>query len=199
METAGPLKIEGPDIGSTHPLRKLFRNALDYGFSMNPTDKTEIADYIEEQILCGFIKLDSLYRVRNENGERVDDMADMLAEGDVMMSAQNFDREFLVHKHIGDYTLFMLGMFPSALCGRTGKELLLGSIIVPGSSLSELYIIQGQRSYKIASEFTHKELFLELSTNFDKYRSVMELVRTYLESLKDCEMLSSMKLIGGTG
>ena len=115
------------------------------------------------------------------------------------MNAQSFNREFQVHKHIGDFTLFMLGMFPTSLCGRKGRELLLGSIIVPGGSLSDLYILQGQRSYRIASEFTDRELFLELSQNFQKYRAVIEIVRTYLESIRNSEFLKAKNIIGGTG
>ncbi|MBI4848896.1 MAG: hypothetical protein HY808_10040 [Nitrospirae bacterium] len=191
--------LKRPDIEADHPLRKLFRNALEYGFELNPTDKIEVAYYIEEQILCEFVQFDSFYKIRDSEGGIVEDMADMLAEGDVLMNAQSFDREFEVHKHIGDYTLFMLGMFPGALCGRRGKELLLGSVIVPGSNLSDLYILQGQRSYRIASEFTHRELFMELSMNFQKYRAIIELVRTYLESLRNSRSLKAKNIIGGTG
>ncbi len=186
-------------IESGHPLRKLFRTALEYGFKMNPTDKAGVADYIEEQILCEFINNDSFLRIKDSDGRSLEDIADMLAEGDVLMNAESFDREFQVHKHIGDYTLFMLGMFPSALCGKRGKELLLGNIVVPDSGLSDLYLLQGQRSYRIASEFTNKELFLELSANFQKYQTVIELVRTYIASFQFSEHLKARKIIGGTG
>lgn len=188
-----------PEIKEGHPLRKLFRNALEYGFRLGPSVKTGIADYIEEQILCGFIHADSFYRIRDEEGRGLDDVADMLAEGDVLLNAPCFEREFHVHKHIGDFTLFMLGMFPAALCGRKGKEFLLGGIVIPGADISELYLLQGQRSYRIASEFVHRELFMELSRNFQKYQSVIELVRTYLESAREYEELRARGVIGGTG
>lgn len=193
------IMLKSPDIGAGHPLRRLFRNALEYGFKLNPTDKSGIFDYIEEQILCEFIHFDNLYKIRDAEGRNLEDVADMLTEGDVLMNAQSFEREFQVHKHIGDYTLFMLGMFPTSLRGRKGKELLLGSIIVPGSSLSELYILQGRRSYRIASEFSHRELFLELSLNFQKYQAVIEIVKTYLESIRNNEFLKARNIIGGTG
>lgn len=191
--------LKSPEIDAGHPLRRLFRNALEYGFKLNPTDKSGISDYIEEQILCEFIHFDNLYKIRDAEGRNLEDVADMLTEGDVLMNAQSFEREFQVHKHIGDYTLFMLGMFPTSLRGRKGRELLLGSIIVPGSSLSELYILQGRRSYRIASEFSHKELFLELSLNFQKYQAVIEIVKTYLESIRNSEFLKAKNIIGGTG
>jgi hypothetical protein len=187
------------EIEESHPLRILFRNALEYGFQWNLKNRTEVANYIEEQILCEFMHADNLYKIRDAEGRSIEDMADMLAEGDILMNAQSFEREFEVHKHIGDYTLFMLGMFPSALCGRKGKELLLGNIVVTGANLSDLYTLQGQRSYRIASEFGDKELFMELSSNFLRYQAVIELVRTYLESVRSSEFFKMKGMTGGTG
>jgi hypothetical protein len=191
--------IKRTEIDYGHPLRELFRNALAYSFELNPTEKIEISYYIEEQILCGFINVDDLYRIKNAEGQSLDDIADMLAESDVMINAESFEREYQVHKHIGDYTLFMLGMFPTALSRKRGKEFVLGSIVVPGANLLDHYMLQGQRSYRIASEFSHKELFMELSSNFEKYQAVIELVRTYLQSINNCDLLKSRNIIGGTG
>ncbi len=187
------------EVDTNHPLRGLFRNALEYGFKLNPTEKIEVAYYIEEQILCEFTETDNLLRIRDAEDRRLDDIADMLDEGNVLLNAQSFDREFEVHKHIGDYTLFMLGMFPGALCGKRGKEFILGSLVVPGASMLDHYVLQGRRSYEIAAEFTDKELFMELSSNFERYQSVIELVRTYLESANERECLKAKKIIGGTG
>ncbi len=188
-----------PQVDTNHPLRELFRNALEYGFKLNPTEKVEVACYIEEQILCEFTEVDKLYKIKDGEDSSLDDIADMLSEGSILLNAQSFDREFQVHKHIGDYTLFMLGMFPAALCGKRGKEFVLGSIVIPGASLLDHYVLQGQRSYRIASEFTEKDLFLELASNFEKYQAVIDLVRTYLESAKNSDYLKAKKIIGGTG
>jgi hypothetical protein len=125
-------------------------------------------------------------------------VADLLAEGDVRLNASSFSKEFEVHKHIGDYTLFMLGMFPMALSRRSGKEFILGRIIVPGSTLYEHYLLQGRRSYGLASEFSERELFLELSTNFLLYRNVLELVRIYLETAKNRDYLRAKRVITNT-
>jgi len=186
------------DINPSHPLRRLFRKALDFGFRFNPCDKLGITEYIEEHILCEFIHIDNLYKIRDAAGRRLEDIADMLAEGEVLLNAQSFPREFQVHKHIGDYTLFMLGMFPSALSRKKGKEFILGKIVIPDASLFEHYMLQGQRSYRIASEFTHRELFLELSSNFLLYKNVLDLVRIYLESVRNKEFLKAKEIIGGT-
>lgn len=185
-------------IGADHPLRKLFRKALDFGFRENPADKPAVGDYLEEQILCEFIHIDNLYKIKDAAGKPLEDVADLLAEGDVRLNAPSFSKEFEVHKHIGDYTLFMLGMFPMALSRRSGKEFILGRIIVPGSTLYEHYLLQGRRSYGLASEFSERELFLELSTNFLLYRNVLELVRIYLETAKSRDYLRAKRVITDT-
>ena len=185
-------------ISADHPLRKLFRKALDFGFRENPADKPGVGDYLEEQILCEFIHIDNLYKIKDAAGKPLEDVADLLAEGDVRLNASSFSKEFEVHKHIGDYTLFMLGMLPMALSRRSGKELILGRIIVPGSTLYEHYLLQGRRSYGLASEFSERELFLELSTNFLLYRNVLELVRIYLETAKNRDYLRARRVITDT-
>lgn len=179
-------------IDRNHPLRQLFRSALEYGFELNPTDKSGVADYIEEHILCEFIQSDNMYKIRDASGKSLEDIGDMLAEGNVLLNAQSFEREFQVHKHIGDYTLFMLGMFPAALTSKRGKEFVLSSVVVPGANLSDHYMLQGRHSYRIASEFFHKDLFLELSSNFEQYQAVIEFVRTYLETEKSSDIFNHL-------
>jgi hypothetical protein len=183
-------------LGSRHPLRKLFRKALDFGFEVSPADNQGVKEYIENQILCEFIHADNLYKIRDAAGKPLEDIADLLAEGDVRLNAASFPREFHVHKHIGDYTLFMLGMFPMALSRRRGKEFILGRLVIPGSSLYEHYILQGQRSYSLASEFRDEDLFQKLSVNFVVYRNILELVRIFLETTKSKEYFSVKKVIG---
>jgi len=190
--------VRRTDIDSGHPLRRLFRRALDFGLGFNPPERIDIANYLEEQILCEFIHVDNLYKIKDAAGKNPEDIADMLKEGDVLLNAQSFSREFQVHKHIGDYTLFMLGMFPEALSRKKGKEFILGKIVIPEASLSECYMLQGQRSYRIASEFSDRELFLELSTNFLLYQNVLDIVKIYLESVKNKEFLKAKKIISGT-
>ena len=188
--------VDKVQIREDHPLRTLFKKALESGFRENPPERSGVEDYIEEQILCEFIHADHLYKIKDAGGKNLEDIADMLTEGDIRLNAHSFSREFQVHKHIGDYTLFMLGMFPMALSSKKGKEFILGSIVVPGSSLSEHYVIQGQRSYQLASAFSQQELFMELSANFLLYRNVLELVRIYLESARSREYLKAKRLIG---
>ena len=182
-------------IKRDHPLRDLFKRALDFGLEMNPTDSAETVEYIEDQILCGFINAENLYRIKDASGSRLEDIAEMLSESSVLLNADSFDREFQVHKHIGDFTLFMSSMFPYALARKKGKEFILGRLVIPGASLSEHYVLQGQRSYKIASEFTQSELFGELSSNYIMYKNILELVRIYLESVKNRTYMEARRMM----
>lgn len=186
------------ELDRNNSLKKLFRQALNFAFNLYPSEKAGVREYLEEEILSEFIHVENLYKIRDASGRRLEDIADMLSEGDVLLGAWSFSREFQVHKHIGDYTLFMLGMFPAALSRMRGKEFLLGSLVVPGSDLYEHYTIQGKRSYRIAAEFTDRELFVELSMNFPLYRNVLELVRMYFESLRNREFLKAKGIIQGT-
>ncbi len=185
------------EIGPSHPLRKLFKKALEFGTKVNPVSRQDTIEYIEREILLEFIHTDNLFKIRDASGRALEDIAEMLAEGEILLNAQSFDREFQVHKHIGDYTLFMLGMFPSALGRRRGKEFVLGKIIIPDGDLTDHYLLQGKRSYRIASEFSNRELFQELSVNFQLYRKILELVRVYLESIKDDAYLRAKRIITG--
>ena len=185
------------EIRPDHPLRKLFKKALEFGTKVNPVSRHDTIEYIEKEILLEFIHSDNLFKIRDASGRALEDIAEMLAEGEILLNAQSFDREFQVHKHIGDYTLFMLGMFPSALGRKRGKEFVLGKIIIPDGSLSDHYLLQGKRSYRIASEFGNRDLFQELSINFQLYRRILELVRVYLESIRDDAYLRAKRIITG--
>ena len=52
---------------------------------------------------------------RHAPGRRVEEVAEMLAEGDLLHRAQSVEREREVHRHVGNYTLFMAGIFPEFL------------------------------------------------------------------------------------
>lgn len=187
--------VRRAEIRLEHPLRRLFRRALEFGLRANPQSKPEAGEYIEEQILCEFIHTDNLYKIKDSLGRNLEDIADILAEGDVRPRDAEVDREFQVHKHIGDYTLFMLGMFPMALFRKRGKEFILGSLVVPASTLFEHYQLQGRRSYRLAAEYTQGDIFRELAENFAIYRNVLELARIFLDSMKNREFLRVRKII----
>ena len=97
--------------------------------------------------------------------------------------------------HIGDYALFVTGLFPEslhrALRASTRADRLLmqiGSLIVPFSHVSDYYEEQGRRAYHEAAEmgreagFPEAAVFEKLSSHFRAYVGVMHLIRVCLDA-----------------
>ena len=159
-------------IPDHHPLRKLFGTLAEKAF----TDKLgwpdfNVSDYIS-QLLVEFTHTDNLYRIKSAKGERVEAVVDLLYESEVTHEARSFEREREVHRHIGDFTLFMAGLFPEYL-----KRIKTAGLIYHKDFLVD-YIKTGKRSYRLVAEYiqgapsaAHEEpappLFLKLSENFE--------------------------------
>jgi hypothetical protein len=79
----------------------------------------------------------------------------MLAEGDVRLNADSFEREREVHKHIGDYILFWSGLNPHYL-----QRLKLDD----GRELVCDYTRQGKQSYFVVSTFDYRPFDSEAPT-----------------------------------
>lgn len=98
-----------------------------------------LIDYLSH-LLMRFIRSDAIFKLRDVVGKRLEDVAEMLWEGELRQG--NARRE--VFRHIGDFTLFWTGVYPEALRhlqGATARDGLLD------------YTEQGKRSYRIAGEF----------------------------------------------
>ena len=98
-----------------------------------------LIDYLVD-LLVRFVRLDAVYRIRNPEGRRLEEVADMLWEAEQRTARPR--RE--VYRHIGDVTLFWTGVYPESLSrlkAADRKDHLLD------------YFEQGKRSYYIASTF----------------------------------------------
>ncbi len=179
-----------------HPLHQEFHWAAAMGFKVMEIAEPDIEQYITHDILTEFTLTDNLLKVHSEKGAPLEEVGEMLAEGNVLMNAKSFNREREVHKHIGDYVLFMLGIFPDYIThvsGRRGrkeslyKELNMGGFFVAFSDYTEFLVHQGKRSYQHVAEFDiepyaqEAPLFKKLSGDFLKYVTVMSFVKLYLE------------------
>lgn len=140
----------------------------------------EVISYLSD-LLTDFAHIDSLYRIRDAVGRPVEDVAEMLAEASLFARASSLDREREVHKHIGDYTLFMTGLFPRAVerMGRPGGPPRVDALID--------YTETGKRSYRIVAEYATVEggkagpLFRKLSAHFELCAYGLGYVREDLE------------------
>ena len=102
-------------IEPNHPLARLFRELVQRRFC----DDWQIRDgdvtaYISA-LLSRFTHVRELYRIRNARGKRLEDVGEMLIESNPLLEASSFGREREVRKHIGDYSLFLCGLFPEML------------------------------------------------------------------------------------
>ena len=160
----------------THPLELFFqqavRNIYEGKLGLNDPDVTA---YVA-RMLCEFTDANKLYRVRDETGRPIEELKDLLEAADpVNGTAASFDEERAVRKHIGDFSLFVGGMYPEASGTNRRRR-------HHQPSLEEL-IRAGKESYYIVSQFNlfeyEKEapLFARLSDGFERCILGLTMVR----------------------
>ena len=165
-------------ISPDHPLRKLF---VDLAAKELPADR-EVAAYVAN-LLIDFVHVDHLYRIRNCRGKRLQEVGEMLVESNPLLGARSFEREREVRKHIGDYTLFLTGMFPEYVATLPRRGLRLDSIID--------YVKAGKESYRIVAAFDQFEyrhvapLFRRLAEHFEYCVHGLNRVKSDLEVLRE--------------
>ena len=165
-------------ISPNHPLRRLFAELV---VKELPGDR-EVAAYVGN-LLVDFVHVDNLYRIRNSRGKRLEDVGEMLVESNPMLGAPSFDREREVRRHIGDYTLFLTGMFPEYVATLPRRGLRLDSLID--------YVKAGKESYRIVGAFDQFEyrqaalLFRRLAEQFEYCVHGLNRVKDDLEALRE--------------
>lgn len=168
------------ELGREHPLRKLLAGLVEHAFAAevgicNPA----VTDYISG-LLTDFVHVDRIYRLRTVDGDAIRDLSRMEAEAHLMGEADQGVRARLVNRYIGDFTLFWTGVYPEALRPRCG-----------GADRLREYLLQGKRSYTIASELTPQgehppaALLRALSEEFEFCVHGLHLVRGELDRLRD--------------
>ncbi len=172
-------------IPDGHPLRNLFCTLTERSFveKLGWPD-VNITEYVSN-LLVDFTHTDNLYRIRNQQEQRLDTVVELLFESEVLLEAQSMDREHEVHQHIGDFTLFMAGLFPEYL-----KRLKTAGLIYHKDFLVD-YVKTGKRSYGIVAQCRqgvdqdNVPLFRKLSDNFELCVTGLGFVRTDLDRLQD--------------
>lgn len=176
----------------SHPLEPFFqqavRNSYEGKLGLHDPDMTGYVAHL----LCEFSEAENLYRVRDETGRPVNEIEEMINASDpVNGTAPSFDAERAVRKHIGDYALFVGGMYPEA-AGSSRR------LRFHYPSLSEL-IRAGKESYFIVSQFNLFEyeqeapLFARLSDRFEHCILGLTLVREELANRKLLPMPKNLK------
>jgi hypothetical protein len=126
------------------PLKRLFSALTEHAFEIDlGVADPPLVDYLSD-LLVRFIRVDSIFGIRDTVGRRLDQVADMLVEAD-----QRTDRPRReIHRHIGDFALFWVGVYPERLEKMKSLE--------SRDSLLD-YCEQGKRAYYIASTFETDE------------------------------------------
>lgn len=169
-------------VPPNHPLRLLFGTLVGRTFREVLSFSDERVTSYLANLLAEFVHVDNIYKIRDAKGRPLEEVAEMLMEGDVRLRATSFSREREVHKHIGDFTLFWTGVYPEALRflrAPTRKDHLID------------YVSRGKESYFVASTFDYgpyKEetpVLRKLSANFELCMYGLNLVRQRWERLGD--------------
>ena len=165
-------------ISPNHPLRRLFADLV---AKQLPGDH-EVAAYVGN-LLIDFVHVDNLYGIRNCHGKRLEEVGEMLVESNPVLAAPSFEREREVRKHIGDYTLFLTGMFPEYVATLPRR----------GSRLDALidYVKAGKESYRVVGAFDQFEyrhvalLFRRMAEQFEYCVHGLNRVKSDLEVLRE--------------
>ena len=171
----------------THPLEPFFHQAVrkSYEGKLGLHDP-DVTGYVA-RLLCEFSDAGNLYCMRDDSGQPIDRLEEMERAADpVNGTAPSFDRERALRKHIGDYALFVAGMYPEA----AGSKRRLRHRT---PSLGEL-IRAGKESYFIVSQFNlfeyEKEapMFARLSDGFERWLLGLTLLREELGPRKPLQL-----------
>ncbi|HLZ35112.1 MAG TPA: hypothetical protein VKP13_13940 [Nitrospira sp.] len=175
----------GTPVPARHPLRQLFGALTEKSFTEHlGWPDPNVTSYVSN-LLVDFTRTDQLYKIRNQQDKAVDTVMDLLFESEVLLEAQSLDRERAVHQHIGDFTLFMAGLFPEYL-----RRLKTASLIYHKDFLVD-YVKTGKRSYGIVAEIGDNPspgeppLFKKLSENFELCVTGLGFVRSDLDRMRD--------------
>jgi hypothetical protein len=137
-----------------------------------------VADYLSG-LLARFARTDQLYALHSAAGERLETVVEMLLE---VGRSWEFDRphfnpfrEREVRQHIGDFTLFMIGVFREHVERRASTG---------------LYVREGKRAYQVVADFQRSalkadaRLFARLADQFEGYATALQYMkRVYLRPL----------------
>jgi len=159
-----------------HPLEPFFHQAVrnSYEGKLGLHDPA-VTGYVAH-LLCEFSDANNLYKVRDEAGRPIEELDEMVRAADpVNGTAASFDAERALRKHIGDYALFVGGLYPEAADATAHRR-------YRRPTLEEL-IRAGKESYFIVSQFNLFEyeqeapLFARLSDGFERCVLGLTLVR----------------------
>jgi hypothetical protein len=158
----------GRDIPKNHPIRALFQRLTERGMGQLNLHDPDTIQYITN-LLTEFVHTENMCRINKESGRREEYLLSMLAQASTAMSP-SLRRDY--YKHLGDLTLFNLGLFPESLTyGHRTVSL-------------DYYAETGRRSYTIVAEMDSSSrgtaLYRKLSQQFQQCVVGLNWVKLYI-------------------
>ena len=154
-------------------LRQWFQGLVEQAFMVElGICDTRLTGYLSN-LLVDFIHMDRLFRAQDVGGEQIRDISRLQAEASLPALCSESQRTRLLNRYIGDVSLFWIGVYPEALRSRRHH----------GADRLREILLQGKRSYNIASELTQPEdnppgaLLANLSEQFEYCAHGLHLVR----------------------
>ena len=154
-------------IPEDHPIRVLFHTLTERGFEQMKLRDEDTIHYITN-LLTDFVDVKNVHRVKDQAGRRLENVFEILQQAGEAMSLE-VRRDY--YRHIGDVTLFNLGLYPESLTyGRHTVS-------------SDFYAEQGRRSYNIAAAMHTSRatvVFRKLSEQFEQCVVGLNRVKLYI-------------------
>src|SRR5919109_4244946 len=155
-------------IPENHPLRHLFRNLTEASFEQVGHADPELTVYVTG-LLVDFTHVENLYRIRDAKGRRLEYLVDFQLESQRGDAAHARETQ----KHLGDYALFIVGMFPESLQRRRRA-------VSPS-----YYVAQGKQAYTTVSEMDSPRpsaaLFRKLAAQFETCVWALNVEKEFLQ------------------
>ncbi|HEX9665392.1 MAG TPA: hypothetical protein VGA95_02430 [Thermodesulfobacteriota bacterium] len=150
-------------------------------FDLGIENEANIASYLTD-LLSDFARTERLYKFRDSEGRKIQTVVEMLIK-DQSESQERPEWEREIRKHIGDFTLFISGIFRD---------------YVTNGSYLNYYMNEGAKSYHFVSRFDLEKgrgnpiVFSKLSRNFEFYSGALDYMRrVYFKSGKTSDPFST--------
>jgi hypothetical protein len=163
----GSCGIANRQIALDHPVRDLFRRLTERGMGQLNLHDTDTIQYVSN-LLTEFIQIEDVPRVKDKSNGGLPYTCDMLRAAREISPSERRD----YYRHIGDLTLFNLGIFPESLKYRKR------------SVSRDYYARQGQLSYNIVAELEASHdtaLYRKLSHHFEQCVFGLNWVKVYIQ------------------
>ena len=150
-------------------LYPFFRRQLQHGFGERGLAEPATVDYVSD-VLTRFAHTRALYLIQDADGAPIETVAGLLTEWHRTQgwddTAPDRSREALVIRHLGEFTLFMSGLFRDRLRAR-------GQLAY--------YIAQGRSAFWRCAAAEHNprtaQVFRRLYGNFDQVADALDHIR----------------------